>query len=109
MVNLITHSFYLKGWRGINIEPNPDKIELFQKIRTRDINLNLGISDQETELIYYKYPCETTTRFLPPNEKENLSVIGEKPISSNQISVKKIGGYIARIFTTRNNYRFLVY
>ena len=32
------------GWRGINIDPNPDSIELFKKARPDDINLNVGVS-----------------------------------------------------------------
>ncbi|MCX6972888.1 MAG: hypothetical protein NTZ94_01095, partial [Verrucomicrobia bacterium] len=34
----------LIGWMGINIDPNPDSIELFNHHRPNDINLNLGIS-----------------------------------------------------------------
>ena len=33
-----TFALYLKGWKGINIEPNPDNIPLFQNIRRRDID-----------------------------------------------------------------------
>ncbi|MFN5416332.1 MAG: FkbM family methyltransferase [Flavobacteriia bacterium] len=32
------------GWRGINVDPNPDSIKLFQEARPSDINLNVGIS-----------------------------------------------------------------
>jgi FkbM family methyltransferase len=45
--------FYRKGWRGINIEPNPDAGAAFQKERSRDINLQIGISDQEGKLTYH--------------------------------------------------------
>jgi len=50
-----THIFYLMGWRGINIDPNPDAIESFQRARPRDINLNLGISDSKVPLTYYEF------------------------------------------------------
>jgi FkbM family methyltransferase len=42
-----TQFFYRKGWHGINIEPNPEGFRRFQKYRSRDINLNLAISDME--------------------------------------------------------------
>jgi FkbM family methyltransferase len=48
-----TYLFYQMGWRGINIEPNPDAISLFKKYRPGDINLQLGISDKDDQLIYY--------------------------------------------------------
>ena len=34
------------GWRGINVDPNPDSIKLFQEARPTDINLNIGISSK---------------------------------------------------------------
>jgi hypothetical protein len=34
------------GWRGINVDPNPDSIKLFNEARPADINLNLGISSK---------------------------------------------------------------
>lgn len=35
----VTKAFYDRGWRGINIEPNPHFYELLTKERTRDINI----------------------------------------------------------------------
>ncbi|MFA7355121.1 MAG: SAM-dependent methyltransferase, partial [Sulfurimonadaceae bacterium] len=34
-----TYFFYKKGWRGINIDAMPNSMELFNKIRPRDINI----------------------------------------------------------------------
>lgn len=48
-----THLFYQRGWSGINIEPNSETIGLFKKYRPRDINLELGISDEDGCLTYY--------------------------------------------------------
>lgn len=48
-----SYLFYRMGWRGINIDPNPDAIGLFYKYRPRDINLACGISDVNEQLIYY--------------------------------------------------------
>jgi len=48
-----TYLFYLKGWRGINIDPTPGSMKLFNKFRKRDINLEVGISEKEGVLAYY--------------------------------------------------------
>ncbi len=42
-----TYLFYRKGWRGINIEPNPTSFPAFLKHRERDTNLQLAISQFE--------------------------------------------------------------
>ena len=45
--------FYKKGWRGINIEPTPGAIKAFNTFRSKDINLNIGISDRRDKLTFY--------------------------------------------------------
>lgn len=37
--------FYKKGWRGLNIDPSPGVIELFNKHRPGDINIDAAISN----------------------------------------------------------------
>jgi len=48
-----TQLFYEKGWSGINIDATPGSMELFRKMRKRDINLEAGVSEKQDELIYY--------------------------------------------------------
>lgn len=43
------------GWKGINIDANPENINLFNKFRKRDINVNLGIGEGEKILNYYMF------------------------------------------------------
>lgn len=50
-----THYFYKKGWRGINIDAMPGSTKLFEKIRPRDINLEIAISDKKQVLTYYVF------------------------------------------------------
>lgn len=48
-----TFKFYLRGWRGINVDPMPGSMEPFNEIRPDDVNLEIGISDKEGELEYF--------------------------------------------------------
>ncbi len=50
-----THLFYRRGWRGINIEPNPAFCADFQHYRPRDVNLCALISDRNEPLHYAYY------------------------------------------------------
>jgi len=50
-----TMAFYKKGWKGINIEPNPGAMKWFNIFRRRDINLNLGVAETEGMLAYYRF------------------------------------------------------
>lgn len=38
-----TYRLYKQGWRGINVEANPDAIMRFLEVRPRDITLNVAI------------------------------------------------------------------
>lgn len=58
-----TKRFYLRGWHGINIEPNT---RLYQKLvaaRPRDINLNFGVAKEKGELTYYEIFPDTLSTF----------------------------------------------
>jgi FkbM family methyltransferase len=48
-----TYFFYKQGWQGINIEPMPGSKRKFDKIRPKDINLEIPINSKEEELTYY--------------------------------------------------------
>lgn len=50
-----TYLFYQKGWSGINIDAMPDSMKAFKKVRPRDINLEIPISDQKQTLTYYAF------------------------------------------------------
>ena len=50
-----TYFFYKKGWSGINIDPMPNSMKLFDRIRPRDINIEKPISDKKEILTYYSF------------------------------------------------------
>jgi FkbM family methyltransferase len=50
-----TYIFYLKGWRGLNIDALPGTKNIFDAYRPEDINLELGISEIEGNLTYYSF------------------------------------------------------
>jgi FkbM family methyltransferase len=55
--------FHLKGWRGINIDAQPGSMDLFKKMRPRDINLEVGISDTKGERIFHVYDAPEVNTF----------------------------------------------
>jgi FkbM family methyltransferase len=52
-VDSVTKHFYEHGWRGINIEPNRDLFPAFERERTRDINLQVAVSDRAGEVTFH--------------------------------------------------------
>ena len=65
-----TLHFYQKGWRGINIEPTPGGIKLFNIFRRKDINLNIGISDKKDKLTFYCFNEPALNGFSKEHSEE---------------------------------------
>lgn len=76
-----TKLLYDMGWRGINIEPNPDVAELFEKWRPNDINLSVGVSLEKGQLKYFRFDhaalnsfSEEVKKSLLPRLKDTLEI-----------------------------------
>jgi FkbM family methyltransferase len=78
-----TYKYYLKGWRGINIDPSIEAIELFKKIRPHDINLNIGIAQQEGEMNYHIFSDDTSMNTIS-------SDFAKKAQLKNKLLVKEV-------------------
>ena len=50
-----SYYFYLRGWRGICIDPNPIFINAYSKYRPNDVFINCGVSDKIGELDYFMH------------------------------------------------------
>ena len=51
----VTKHFYDLGWRGINVEPAGHLRARSPTARPRDVNLNVGLSDEPGTLTFYEF------------------------------------------------------
>lgn len=49
----VTLHFYERGWRGINVEPDPDLHALFPVARERDVNLCLAVGLERGQALFH--------------------------------------------------------
>ena len=75
-----TKYFYDRGWCGINIEANPESAELFAKMRPRDVNLNIGVSDENGSMDFYFFGAEHSINTFNKNQAEAFSQHFQLPI-----------------------------
>ena len=92
-----TYLFYLKGCRGINIEPNPKMIDLFHKLREEDTNLSVGVSDQTGEMIYYEMDLHELNTFSK-EQSLYLEERGHKILNQQVIPVSTIDSIFQNYF-----------
>lgn len=90
-----TYKFYLEGWVGINIDPLPGSMHLFNKLRPNDINIEMAIlNDNSTSSTYYMFDEPAYNTFNKTraqevslyakliNQKEVVSMSLEKALDS---------------------------
>ncbi len=83
-----TYWAYVKGWRGINIDPNPLAIERTKRIRPEDISINVGVSDTEEFLTYYMFR-ESAINTFDIKIKERYEERGEI-INQKEVQVRRL-------------------
>lgn len=81
-----TALFYSKGSRGINIEANPKLHNKFKEKRARDINLNIGVGNQEGEMDFYIMEDNTLSTF----SKKELESMQEKGNALKEITKVRV-------------------
>lgn len=57
-----TYLLYKKGWHGVNIDPNPHTIALFNKVRPGDTNICSGVGHAGI-LTYYRFSDPAVNTF----------------------------------------------
>lgn len=85
-----TYYFYKQGWRGINVEPNPDALRAFNVDRPRDINLQLGVSDTTSILKYYSFDEPALNTFDESVVKSRLADTQYKVIKTKDVAVERL-------------------
>jgi FkbM family methyltransferase len=66
-----TYKLYLKGWRGITVEPNPNAAASFRSVRPRDIHFTEGAASTAKELAWHEYSYASMNT-LSPERVEHL-------------------------------------
>jgi FkbM family methyltransferase len=77
-----TALFYKRGSRGVSIEPHPFLFEKISRERSLDINLNIGISDRETEMDFFVIEPAYLSTFLKSN--------AEKYVHEHSYKIEKV-------------------
>ncbi|MGN6285698.1 MAG: FkbM family methyltransferase [Afipia sp.] len=82
--------FHRLGWRGINIDPNPDAIAAFKQERPSDINLCVGVSDMAGELSYHIFNEPALNTFDENLAAERALSPGYRLIEKRSVLVRRL-------------------
>lgn len=96
-----TAKFYLKGARGVNIEPDPTLFKSLIKERKDDINLNIGISSKKGKLDFYIMQAKTLNTFSHEEALEYERKHGYKIKETKKIEVNTLKFVIENYFNNK--------
>jgi FkbM family methyltransferase len=91
-----TALLYLKGSRGINVEPNPRLFPNFVKERPEDVNLNVGVHKVGGNLDYYEMDADTLNTFSAEEAHRYETEQGHKIVNVQKINVITLDEIIER-------------
>lgn len=82
-----TYLLFKRGWRGINIDANPESIKLFERARPKDKNIMAGVSEKEETLSYHMFSDPAVNTFSDKEadkwkNKNWIEYLGEKKIQA---------------------------
>lgn len=84
-----TYKFYLSGWKGINIDAMPGCMKEFNKVRPKDINLEIAISNCNSHLQYFMFEQSGVNTFSNDMAKRMVKN-GYTPLRSIEIQTIKM-------------------
>jgi len=102
-----TYFFYKLGWRGINIEPNPESLRQFAKYRSRDINIECGISDVPGELSYVMFNDAALNSFDEGLAEERVRTSDYRIVGKKKVKVQRLDVVLAETLPVDTEIDFL--
>jgi FkbM family methyltransferase len=82
-----TRMFYERGWHGINVEPNVKLYNKLCRVRTNDINLNVGIADVCGEMLFHELDPDTLSTFSEESARENIKKYNARLVAKTAVKV----------------------
>jgi len=81
-----TYLLYKRGWRGMNIDANPETIAMFKRARSQDTNINVGVGLEVATLPYHQFSDPAVNTFSDTDaevwkKKRFLTYLGTTPVT----------------------------
>lgn len=89
-----TYLFYLRGWRGINIDAMPNSMTLFRKYRPNDINIEVSIAENEGISTYYVFTETALNTFSEAIAKKIIDKNYSSLVNKYELKTRKLSSVL---------------
>jgi FkbM family methyltransferase len=87
--------FHRLGWRGINIDPNPDAITAFRRARPSDSNVCVGVADVTSTIAYHIFNEPALNTFDTRLAVERARLPGYRLLETRSVPVRRLEDLLA--------------
>lgn len=91
-----TFRYYQEGWHGINIDPNPQAIEAFNRARPRDVNIAHGVAERPGRMTYYKFNDPALNTFDEALKSDREANTPYRVIGKTTVAVERLDRILER-------------
>lgn len=102
-----TFYFYLRGWRGINIDAAPGSMSAFEAQRPQDVNVEAAIGRGGGELTFYTFDEPAVNTCDPVLAEHRQRVGGHRLIGQHTLPVRSLADVLAEHMPAGANIDFL--
>jgi FkbM family methyltransferase len=102
-----TYYFYLRGWRGINIDAMPGSMTAFKAGRPRDINLEIAVAENPGKLTYHIFNDPALNTFDPALAKERDGKDIYKIIETKEIEMRPLAQILSEHIPAQETIDFM--
>jgi FkbM family methyltransferase len=95
------------GWRGVNIDANPDTIERFRRSRPGDVNIRAAVSDRARAVLYVRYASGATNRIVDDSGAGTVSLTGEAAVSTERMTTRTLADILGGLPSPPTSIDFL--
>lgn len=99
--------FYRRGWRGLNIDPNPDAIKAFLRNRPSDINVCVGISDAPGDIAFHFFNEPALNTFDVELAAERIRIPGYCLLETRSVPVRRLDDVLTEFLPRDQKIDFL--
>ena len=90
-----TNHFYNLGWRGINIDATKEAIDVFNKKRPKDVNLNICIGLEDgRDISFFRFEARELNTFREDQLENIFTHHGQKPIAVDKMKLRSLASVL---------------
>jgi FkbM family methyltransferase len=102
-----TYYFYLRGWRGINVDAMPGSMVAFKNLRPDDINVEIAIGENPGRLEFHIFNDPALNTFDAEIAKQRDGIDHYRIVEIKKVEVRTLAEVLAQYLPSQKSIDFL--